>query len=392
MKSIDIAFYADFGKSYGKGLEIENIALQCKKKEILGKVFIRQKTSMNHDIYGHQEHVLMFGNMFFKLLSGIQKYIFKGFRSRYWQEKVFDYLVSLKIKKEGTNKIFYGVPRLNRSFKKAKSYGYITVLHAAEMNANENLRIVEETYKNDRPPSIWDRELLDSSINCYQYIDFVIAHSEKSKKSYVKNGFTKNNVFLTPMGFDADKIIPKKKYSQSGKTKFLYIGNITKMKGIHLLMEAWENIDNQEAELHMCGDIYEDLASEVKNFTAKNSNVFYHGYVSPSCWFEKCDVFIFPSLSEGFSRVVIEAAASGMTAIISEAATDINLFNNGNNGLIVDSSAEDISEKISSLIGKYDLIEKIGRKASEDFSQFSWEHFGENTSEILLNLHTDFKA
>ena len=120
MKSIDIAFYADFGKSYGKGLEIENIALQCKKKEILGKVFIRQKTSMNHDIYGHQEHVLMFGNMFFKLLSGIQKYIFKGFRSRYWQEKVFDYLVSIKIKKEGTNKIFYGVPRLNRSFKKAK--------------------------------------------------------------------------------------------------------------------------------------------------------------------------------------------------------------------------------------------------------------------------------
>ena len=51
-----------------------------------------------------------------------------------------------------------------------------------------------------------------------------------------------------------------------------------------------------------------------------------------------------------------------------------------------------LKNKYKLSVGKYDLIEKIGRKASEDFSQFSWEHFGENTSEILLNLHTDFKA
>ena len=189
------------------------------------------------------------------------------------------------------------------------------------------------------------------------------------------------------MGFNVGKFKPKLSYSSHGITRFLFIGNVTKMKGVHLLIEAWEKIDTSNAELHICGDIQIDMMDLVQNCISNKKNIFFHGYVQPNLWFEKCDVFVFPSLSEGFSRVVIEAAASGLPVIVSKDATDANLFQNNANGFIIDGTPDELIKKIKKFIGNFPLIEKIGKSASEDFSKLTWESFGKNTAYILKNIH-----
>ena len=79
----------------------------------------------------------------------------------------------------------------------------------------------------------------------------------------------------------------KSKYNDSGLTKFLYIGNVTKMKGVHVILDAWTKIDTSSAELHICGSLYEDISDTFNEFVKLNDNVFYHGYVKPSEWFAK---------------------------------------------------------------------------------------------------------
>lgn len=384
MKKIDIAFMADYGRHYGKGLEIEAISRECKKLDLLGDVYLREKSSqVNEKTLSHQVNVLPFGSFFFRILTAIQRKLLTKFRSRYWQEKLFDRFVSMILRKKTGSEIFYGVPRLITSFKKAKALGYTTVLHAAEMSAGHNTRVLKELYGNNQPPVIWDSSLLNISSETYKYIDYVIAHSEDSKRSYVESGFEKEKVFVTPMGFDSRSVKRKCNYKTQGITKFLYIGNITMMKGIHLIIEAWSLLNTSLSELHICGDIYEDVDEMLGKFVKENENVFYQGYVQPSEWFNECDVFIFPSLSEGFSRVVVEAAASGIPVVVSRSATDEKLFSHGENGFVIEPNSNDLAEKMEILTGDFTRIEQVGKSSAENFSALSWDNFGKNTADIL---------
>ena len=387
MSKIDIAFMADYGLSHGKGLEIEVISSECKKLDILGDIYLRKKT-INQDefTYSHQNNVLPLGSFLFRLLTAVQLKVLQSFRARHWQEKIFDFMVSTRIKKKPENKFFYGVPRLVKSFKKAKKLGYITILHAAEMSSHHNIQLLNALYKDNCPPAIWDKALLKISSETYKYVDFVIAHSEDSKNSYIKSGFDKEKVFVTPMGFHNKELDKKLVYRKEGVTKFLFIGNVTMMKGVHIIFEAWNKLDTSKAELHICGSVYEDMKDSLNKFIKSNKNVFYHGYVKPKEWFNKCDVFVFPSLSEGFSRVVIEAAASGIPVIASKPSTDKRLFIDNKNGYIINPTPEDLANKIQMIMGDFKTIEEVGRSSAEDFSSLSWDNFGRNTAEILLSI------
>ena len=387
MNKVDIAFMADYGLSHGKGLEIEAISKECKKLDILGDIYLRKKTLHQDELsYSHQINVLPLGSFFFRFLTAVQLKILPRFRARYWQEKIFDLMLSIKIKNKVDNKFFYGVPRLVRSFKRAKKYGYTTILHAAEMSSSHNMQLLNTLYENNNPPAIWDTRLLKTSLKTYRYVDYVIAHSEDSKNSYIKSGFDEEKVFVTPMGFDNKEIEKKSIYKKQGVTKFLFIGNVTMMKGVHLIFEAWNKLDTSKAELHICGSVYEDMKDDMNKFIKSNKNVFYHGYVKPKEWFCKCDVFIFPSLSEGFSRVVIEAAASGIPVIASKSSTDKRLFIDSKNGYIISPTSKDLRKRIQMIMGDFKTIEKVGRSSAEHFSSLSWSNFGRNTAEILLSI------
>ena len=387
MSKVAIAFMADYGRTHGKGLEVEAISSECKNLNILGDVYLRRKSAQDLAFtHHHQISVLPFGSFIFRLLTAIQSKIFKSFRSRYWQEKIFDLLVSTLLKNDSEMKVFYGVPRLVKSFKKAKTLGYTTVLHAAEMSSIHNIRLLRTLYGSHQPPAIWDYSLLEISAKTYKYVDFVIAHSEESRKSYIECGFDEDKVFVTPMGFDNKTIKMKSKYKESGLTKFLYIGNVTKMKGVHVILDAWTKIDTSSAELHICGSLYEDISDTFNEFVKLNDNVFYHGYVKPAEWFAKCDVFIFPSLSEGFSRVVVEAAASGIPVIVTKAATDQRLFADNENGFIIEATSGDLGNKMQMIIGDFQKIQDVGKRSSRDFSSLSWGSFGKNTAEILSSI------
>lgn len=387
MSKIDIAFMADYGFSHGKGLEIKAIASECRKIDILGDVYLRRKTIHQDEFtHSHQSNVLPFGSLFFRLLSGVQLKILPSFRARYWQEKIFDFMVSIQIKKKPENKFFYGVPRLVRSFKKAKKLGYTTILHAAEMSSTHNMKLLGALYKNNLPPAIWDKSLLEISKETYRYIDFVIAHSEDSKSSYVMSGFDEEKVFVTPMGFDNKELEKKLTYKEKGVTQFLFIGNVTMMKGVHLIFDAWANLDTSQAELHICGTVCEDMEDALNKFCEANDNVFYHGYVKPKEWFDKCDVFVFPSLSEGFSRVVVEAAASGIPVIATKSSTDKRLFTDNKDGFIIEPTSDDLAEKMQMVLGDFRKIEEVGRLSSKNFASLSWDNFGKNTAEILSSI------
>jgi glycosyltransferase involved in cell wall biosynthesis len=115
---------------------------------------------------------------------------------------------------------------------------------------------------------------------------------------------------------------PKNKVS-----KILYLGEYSKPKGPHIIIEALKDIKlPYEANFYGSGVLKNKLLEETKKYKLNvtiNDKVDYRKI--PSI-LKQHDIIIFPSLvGEAFGRVVLEACASGKTVIASNigGVTDI---------------------------------------------------------------------
>lgn len=101
---------------------------------------------------------------------------------------------------------------------------------------------------------------------------------------------------------------------------FGFVGRITRDKGINELLEAFFKL-NDDSKLFIIGSNENDgtFDSELWNKALSNPNVYVH---NPSDEIEKyyamIDVLVLPSYREGFGNVIIEAAAMGTPAIVSD--------------------------------------------------------------------------
>lgn len=97
--------------------------------------------------------------------------------------------------------------------------------------------------------------------------------------------------------------------------------------------------------------------------------------------FRNSDLFILPSLHEGFPKVIIEAMACGLPAIAfsnygPEAIID------GETGYIVD-AVNEMKEKMLYLLTNDELLIRMKKNAVERAKEFTWEKIAKNYEDII---------
>jgi glycosyltransferase involved in cell wall biosynthesis len=132
---------------------------------------------------------------------------------------------------------------------------------------------------------------------------------------------------------------------------YLYVGQLTNMKGVQFLVDAWDIFSADErsnATLVMIGN-GEQKESLKKEVVEKGlSNVRFVPFVQPDelpQYYELADIFVFPTLGDVWGVVINEALASGLPVICSKyAGCASDLIVEGLNGWIVDpSSLQDLT-------------------------------------------------
>lgn len=117
------------------------------------------------------------------------------------------------------------------------------------------------------------------------------------------------------------RVTPKKELSQGEKTRFVSIGRINERKNQLALLKAYHQLDRQDIELCFIGpwdDEYKNLCDE---YIQKNSlmNVKFLGYQNnPWDLVTDKDICVFPSKTETFGLVYIEAVLNGLPVIASD--------------------------------------------------------------------------
>lgn len=220
----------------------------------------------------------------------------------------------------------------------------------------------------------------------YKLADAIVCISPILFKRCVDNNINKNKLFIIPRPVNTrhfyptiNKCILRKKYMIScNASVILFVGGITPRKNVHIAIKVVEIIkkDNPQIILIVVGPEGSSIKDKKYYHTIKqyieekdlNSNVRFAGYVANVNEYMKLsDIFIFPSYSEGFPNVLVEAMASGLPVVAKEikGITDY-IFKNSICGNILDSdNPYDFVQAIRVILNDTDLYKKIASNALE---------------------------
>ncbi len=111
-----------------------------------------------------------------------------------------------------------------------------------------------------------------------------------------------------PNGVDTDRFHPDDDAFHE-RIRFLFIAALLPEKGLDILLPLIESIKDDSVEFHIAGT--GPLEDEIR----KNKRIIYHGALNDddlARLYRECDVFIYPSHSDSFGLVVLEALSSGL--------------------------------------------------------------------------------
>ncbi len=149
--------------------------------------------------------------------------------------------------------------------------------------------------------------------------DFIIANSTQTMEEAIRLGFEKRRIFIATLGID-DRLLKRKIIKRSAKKiRIGYIGTMRRRKGVETVARIAKYLDRDKFIWDLYGrkDIfrYEKLSWLIDKYR----NINYKG-VAPEKGLERIydgfDIFVSPTMYEGFGITIIEAYSRGIPVLI----------------------------------------------------------------------------
>lgn len=167
----------------------------------------------------------------------------------------------------------------------------------------------------------------------------------------------------------------------------LYVGRLAAEKNLALVFAAYDAMraTNPETRLVLVGDGPERAAWQARRPDA----IFCGTQIGEplAAHYASGDVFLFPSLTETWGNVTIEAMASGLAVVAYDCAAAEEVIRHGENGLKAAPEDEaSFAALAAGLACDPAQQRKLGRAASARAAQLSWDAIVDGFEHVLLRL------
>ena len=146
--------------------------------------------------------------------------------------------------------------------------------------------------------------------------DHVICSSTFSRRSIEESGYCDVDVSVVPYGCDTTHFDVDLSKRSSTQTRFLFVGQGVQRKGLHHLLLAWREARLTNAVLELVLSSADPGILSLVPEGVVLRKMLSHAELSSS--YQRSDVFVMPSLVEGFGLVFLEALAAGCFCIFTE--------------------------------------------------------------------------
>ena len=193
-----------------------------------------------------------------------------------------------------------------------------------------------------------------------------------------------------PLGATADDFLEAYP-ALRGKRLALFLGRLSKKKGLDLLCRAWSNLRRQfpDAHLVIAGPDYDGTRPATENLVERfgmGDSVTFTGMLEKGMkWsaLAAAHVFVLPSFSEGFSAATLEALGMGVPAIVTRRCNFPEVAEQ-RCGMVIEADARQVEEALGGMLAADDREMSVMRENARRLiaGRYTWSAIGKQISAV----------
>lgn len=274
----------------------------------------------------------------------------------------------------------------------ARSRGQLAVLDHITAPLLAEQRLVEAAYQ--RYPGWTGHWVLDDATRAFaqrqldecQASDLVLCLSSFARDVLVREGVPAAKIAVLPPALSGARVGGRERRSPAAPLRVLFVGNDPLRKGLPDLVAAARLLHSDRIVYRAVGanDLTAAGLAQTQSCVEVLGSVPRGEMAAQYAW---GDVLAFPTVSDTFGIVILEAMRAGMVVITTPHSGGPDVIRDGVDGFLVPPhSPEALATKLDVLAGDRALCAAMGQQAQARAAQFTAGHYAQQLAGILQAL------
>lgn len=237
-------------------------------------------------------------------------------------------------------------------------------------------------------PELWNDKLMRMFEREIKLTDKFIVASNMSRRSLNFCGVQDEDIFVVPYGVNLEQFNLSIPDSIDGPLRIIYVGQVSYRKGIHHLLNIIKEYRKDQIEVHLCGT-YRTSSGIYKDYSSYE-NIHFDGFVTRdilASMYQNSDVFVFPTIGEGYGLVVLEALSCGVPVVCSDLAGGDDAIINGVNGFVFEGGNDvALKDRIDWCLHNRDKLFNMRKSARESVLSYTWDKYSMKVSAVVERI------
>ncbi len=217
----------------------------------------------------------------------------------------------------------------------------------------------------------------------YGLCDTVYVNSQHYLDCLAERGIERQRIKILPRGLDLGLFSPERRERdfwvsrgmKNDELGIVFVGRVSREKDLDILAKAYQKLRKAQLPCRLLivgdGPYREELQQELED-------AIFTGYLSGedlATAYASAHIFAFPSTTDTFGNVVLEAQASGLACVVSDEGGPRELVDEGVNGLITKAkNVGDFTRALQKLVEDPALLKKLRSNAYSAVKDRNWRN------------------
>ena len=310
-------------------------------------------------------------------------------RNQWFQEQSLKALEDIAANSTSPITVFAYSYAALKIFRFAKKQGWQTVLGQIDAGKYDEQLIGEEHQRYPISGNNWQaapQEYWENWQQECQLADQIIVNSKWSSEALQIAGVPENKLKIIPLAYNSQNKVNDftrtypPVFSEKRPLRVLFLGRILLRKGVIKIFEAIELLQNEPIEFWFVGSVGMKIPEKILT----NPKFKYFGSVSRNMtakYYRDADVFLFPTLSDGFGLTQLEAQAWQLPIIASKFCGTV-VKDNVDGFILKTLTGQEIATYLRHCLNNPALLAEFANRQSQNIDNFSLSELGKNLKSI----------
>jgi len=217
----------------------------------------------------------------------------------------------------------------------------------------------------------------------YDQLDVIYAPSRSTCDELIEKGIKAEKIRVYPRGIDVAQFTPQKRngilaerFNIHHGTTLIYVGRVSQEKNLHLLADAFGRLAQTQEDVHLVvvgdGPYTDEMQNAMQGLPCHFAG-YLHGETLAQVY-ASADLFVFPSTTDTFGNVVLEAQASGLPVVVTDQGGPCENMIDGKTGLVIrGDDAQALLAGLQTLVGDPQRLKSMAANAHQYVQTRSFE-------------------